>query len=115
MIKQLKGKLYHPISNFDRTAYEKIRLDMVLHLFNITPHHDLNLMRHGQTITGITNGVLQGMGQVLAGEKPDLVLVHGDTTTTFAAALAAFMRRFLWAMWRPACAPVIFIPPGRKR
>ena len=72
------------------TAQHREMLDQVLTLFKITPEYDLDLMRPGQTLTGITCRVLAGLEQILRESRPDLVLVHGDTTTTFAAALAAF-------------------------
>lgn len=72
------------------TAQHRQMLDSVLRQFDITPDYDLNLMKAGQTLTTITTGVLEGMDQVLNTEKPDVVLVHGDTTTSSAAALAAF-------------------------
>lgn len=75
------------------TAQHREMLDQVLSLFQIRPDFDLNLMRHRQTLTRVTAGVLEGMGTILEKERPDLVLVHGDTTTTFAAALAAFYRQ----------------------
>ena len=75
------------------TAQHREMLDMVLELFNITPDYDLNLMSSGQTITDITVKVLKGMEKVLENFKPDLVLVHGDTTTTMAAAMAAFNQK----------------------
>ena len=72
------------------TAQHRQMLDSVLRQFDITPDFDLNLMKAGQTLTSITTGVLEGMEQVLRQLRPDIVLVHGDTTTSFAAALAAF-------------------------
>lgn len=75
------------------TAQHRHMLDQVLDLFSIRPDYDLDLMRAGQGLAGITSGVLAGMEDVLTEFKPDLVLVHGDTTTAFAAALAAFYRR----------------------
>ena len=75
------------------TAQHREMLDQVLALFDITPDFDLNLMRHGQDLTDITSGVLLGMKTVLAAWQPDAVLVHGDTSTTFAASLAAFYQR----------------------
>jgi len=65
-------------------------LDQVLHLFKIVPDYDLNIMTAGQTLYDITERALQGLQGVLQEAKPDLVLVHGDTTTTFVGALAAF-------------------------
>ena len=75
------------------TAQHREMLDQVLQLFQIVPDYDLNLMKHGQTLTSITAGVLEGLETILQQEKPDLVLVHGDTTTTFAATLAAFYQQ----------------------
>lgn len=75
------------------TAQHREMLDQVLEVFNIVPDHDLNLMKHGQTLTEITCKVLTETQRIIAQEKPDLVLVHGDTTTTFAGALAAFYEK----------------------
>lgn len=75
------------------TAQHRQMLDSVLQQFHIIPDYDLNLMRAGQTLTSITTGVLSGMEQVLTQARPDIVLVHGDTTTSFAAALAAFYQQ----------------------
>jgi len=72
------------------TAQHRQMLDQVLDIFGINPDYDLNIMKEGQTLSGITNLVLDGVERVLGELKPDMVLVHGDTTTTFAAALAAF-------------------------
>lgn len=72
------------------TAQHREMLDQVLDLFDIRPDYDLNIMRHGQSPTEITTAILTGLKDVLIKEKPHMVLVHGDTTTTFAAALAAF-------------------------
>ena len=72
------------------TAQHREMLDQVLDLFAITPDHDLNIMAPRQTLFDITCRSMQGLNTVLAEEKPDLVLVHGDTTTTFAGSLAAF-------------------------
>lgn len=72
------------------TAQHREMLDQVLELFHIVPDYDMNLMKHRQDLYSITTGVLNGMKDILIKEKPDLVLVHGDTSTTFAAALAAF-------------------------
>jgi UDP-N-acetylglucosamine 2-epimerase len=72
------------------TAQHREMLDQVLQLFRIVPDHDLDIMSQGQTLFDITCRSLQGLNTVLAKERPDLVLVHGDTTTTFAGSLAAF-------------------------
>lgn len=75
------------------TAQHRGMLDQVLSLFGIRPDFDLNLMRAGQDLTDITNGVLLGMRGVFSKYRPDRVLVHGDTTTTLAASLAAFYHK----------------------
>jgi UDP-N-acetylglucosamine 2-epimerase (non-hydrolysing) len=75
------------------TAQHRQMLDQVLNLFDIQPDFDLNLMRPGQDLSDITSGVLLGLKPVLAQWRPDAVLVHGDTSTTFAASLAAFYQR----------------------
>lgn len=72
------------------TAQHREMLDQVLQLFKIVPDFDLDLMRQGQTLTEITTRALNGLKEVFQRELPDLVLIHGDTTTTFVAALAAF-------------------------
>lgn len=72
------------------TAQHREMLDQVLSLFNISPAYDLNIMQQGQNLFDITARALSGLQQVFQEEKPDLVLVHGDTTTTFVAALAAY-------------------------
>jgi UDP-N-acetylglucosamine 2-epimerase (non-hydrolysing) len=75
------------------TAQHREMLDQVLHLFDITPDYDLDLMKPGQGLTEITTGVLAGLKPVFEDFKPDLVLVHGDTTTTLATSLAAYYQR----------------------
>lgn len=72
------------------TAQHREMLDQVLEIFALTPDYDLNIMRERQTLEGITVRALEGLGKVIGEVKPDIVLVHGDTTTTFAGALAAF-------------------------
>ncbi|MEG2377687.1 MAG: UDP-N-acetylglucosamine 2-epimerase (non-hydrolyzing) [Clostridia bacterium] len=72
------------------TAQHREMLDSVLNIFNIKPDYDLNIMTPRQTLASITTKILSGLDDVLAKAAPDLVLVHGDTSTTFAAALAAF-------------------------
>lgn len=75
------------------TAQHRQMLDQVLDLFQITPDYDLDIMSQGQTLYDITTKSLMGLKDVLAKEKPDLVLVHGDTTTTFAGALASYYQQ----------------------
>ncbi|MBQ7309271.1 MAG: UDP-N-acetylglucosamine 2-epimerase (non-hydrolyzing) [Clostridia bacterium] len=72
------------------TGQHREMLDDVLSVFGVTPDHDLRVMREGQTLAHVTSAVLLGMEKVIAEESPDLLLVHGDTTTAFAAGLAAF-------------------------
>ena len=72
------------------TAQHREMLDQVLEIFNIKPDYDLNLMKSNQTLTSITANVLEGLNTVINEVKPDIVLVHGDTTTTLSASLAAF-------------------------
>ena len=72
------------------TAQHREMLDQVLHLFHIVPDYDLDIMSQGQTLFDITCRALQGLNEIIAAEKPDIALVHGDTTTTFAGALAAY-------------------------
>lgn len=75
------------------TAQHREMLDQVLDYFDIEPDFDLNIMKSKQTLTGITNRVLEGLEEIFSKEKPDIVLVHGDTTTTFSGALAAFYQQ----------------------
>lgn len=75
------------------TAQHRQMLDQVLELFDIKPDHDLNIMKPGQTLAGITTEILNRIEVVLKQEQPDLILVHGDTSTTFATALAAYYHR----------------------
>jgi len=75
------------------TAQHRQMLDQVLSAFEIRPDYDLDIMKQGQTLSDITARVLQGLEKVIAQVKPDMVLVHGDTTTTFAGALAAYYAR----------------------
>jgi UDP-N-acetylglucosamine 2-epimerase (non-hydrolysing) len=75
------------------TAQHREMLDQVLDLFNIDPDYDLNVMRPNQDLSDVTSKVMLGMREVLLDCKPDLVLVHGDTATTFAASLAAFYQK----------------------
>lgn len=72
------------------TAQHREMLDQVLKTFDITPDYDLNIMKVGQTLSEITSKVLLGLEDIIKEVKPDIILVHGDTTTSFAGALAAF-------------------------
>ena len=75
------------------TGQHREMLDMVLSIFNVKPDYDLNIMQQGQDLYDVTSRVLLGMRDVLTEAKPDIVLVHGDTTTSTAAALAAFYQQ----------------------
>ncbi|MFS0765086.1 non-hydrolyzing UDP-N-acetylglucosamine 2-epimerase [Peribacillus phoenicis] len=72
------------------TAQHREMLDQVLEVFNITPDYDLNIMKERQSLTGVTINALSGLDNLMKEVQPDLVLVHGDTSTTFVASLAAF-------------------------
>lgn len=72
------------------TAQHREMLDQVLEIFNVKPDFDLNIMKQNQTLTQITSRVLEGLDSIMKETKPDIVLVHGDTSTTFAGGLAAF-------------------------
>jgi len=75
------------------TAQHREMLDQVLKLFDIKPDYDLDIMKERQSLSGITTRVMEGLDNIFAKKTPDIVLVHGDTTTTFAASLAAFYNR----------------------
>ena len=75
------------------TGQHREMLDQVLNIFEITPDYDLNIMKQGQDLYDITSRVLTGMRDVLRESQPDIVLVHGDTTTSMASALAAFYQQ----------------------
>ena len=75
------------------TAQHREMLDQVLTLFNISPEYDLNIMKPGQDLFDVTCNVLQGLKLIFSTEKPDVVLVHGDTTTTMATSISAFYSR----------------------
>ncbi|MFZ7241446.1 non-hydrolyzing UDP-N-acetylglucosamine 2-epimerase [Avibacterium avium] len=75
------------------TGQHRQMLDQVLSLFELEPDFDLNLMKSGQSLSDITSGVLTGLEKVFASWKPDIILVHGDTATTFAASLAAYYHK----------------------
>lgn len=75
------------------SAQHREMLDQVLEVFNIIPDYDMNIMKKNQTLSDITADVLKGIETIYMNEKPDMVLVHGDTTTSFAAALAAYYHK----------------------
>lgn len=75
------------------TAQHRQMLDQVLNIFNIKPDYDLNIMTQNQTLTDITINALKGLEDILEKAKPNIILVHGDTTTTFVGSLAAFYKK----------------------
>lgn len=75
------------------TGQHREMLDQVLNIFDIIPDYDLNIMKSGQDLYDITSRILLGMRDVFSQEKPDIVMVHGDTTTSMAVALAAFYQQ----------------------
>lgn len=75
------------------TAQHREMLDQVLEIFNIKPKYDLDIMKKNQTLTTLTTSIISGLNDVYTKEKPDIILVHGDTTTTFCAALSAFYNK----------------------
>ncbi len=87
VVRALNGKLEVKVCV---TAQHREMLDQVLDLFEIIPDYDLDIMKPGQDLFDVTSNVLSGMKQVLSEEQPDVVLVHGDTTTTMATSMAAF-------------------------
>ncbi len=77
------------------TAQHRQMLDQVLSIFKVTPDHDLNIMKERQTLIDVTTRGLEGLDKVMKEVKPDIVLVHGDTTTTFVASLAAYYNQIV--------------------
>ena len=89
LVKELKSRpSLHTIVAV--TGQHRAMLDQVLEVFNVIPDYDLSIMKDKQTLYDITTSVLNGMKNILEVVRPDVVLVHGDTSTTFATALAAF-------------------------
>ena len=93
LVKELEKHSEHIDSLVCVTAQHREMLDQVLEIFKIKPDHDLDVMQAGQTINELTIRVLQGLDPVLKEEQPDLILVHGDTSTTFLASYAAFLNQ----------------------
>ncbi|MGN7298768.1 non-hydrolyzing UDP-N-acetylglucosamine 2-epimerase [Ferdinandcohnia sp. SAFN-114] len=89
LVKELEKYPDHIDSIVTVTAQHRQMLDQVLEIFEITPDHDLNIMKDRQTLVGVTTRALEGLDEVIKDVKPDIVLVHGDTSTTFVASLAA--------------------------
>lgn len=93
LVKELKGREAQFETLVCVTAQHRQMLDEVLECFDIRPDFDLDIMTEKQTLSEITSRVLLGLGEILRAEKPDLALVHGDTTTAFASALTAFYEK----------------------
>lgn len=97
------------------TAQHREMLDQVLELFEITPDYDLNLMCPRQDMTDITVRVLSGLRPILAEFRPEIVLVHGDTTTALAASLAAYYQRIPVGHVEVGLRTGISTPPGLRK
>ena len=97
------------------TAQHRSMLDQVNNFFGIKPEYDLDIHQPGQTLTDITTRALSGVHAVLHDEHPDAVVVQGDTTTVFSAALAAFYEQIPSFTWRRGCARTIPTRPTRRR
>ena len=93
------------------TGQHRQMLDQVLEAFHVVPDYDLSIMKEKQTRFDITTNILNRIREVLEQERPDVVLVHGDTSTTFVTALAASICRSLWVMWSPALEPTTSTSP----
>lgn len=95
LVLELQKQSQHFESIVTVTAQHRQMLDQVLEIFDIKPDHDLNIMKDRQTLIDVTTRGLEGLDQVMKEVQPDIVLVHGDTTTTFIAALAAFYNKIV--------------------
>ena len=95
------------------TGQHREMLDQVLTIFDVKPDYDLNIMKQGQDLYDVTARVILGMRDVLKEAQPDVVLVHGDTTTSTAALRS--INRFLSGTWKRDCAPTTSIRRGLKR
>lgn len=96
------------------TGQHREMLDQVLRVFDVTPDHDLAIMKPGQTLFDVTCDVLLKLKVVLEDERPDVVLVHGDTRPASPRRSRASTFRFPWAMWRRACARTTSTAPGPR-
>ncbi|MBA4536633.1 UDP-N-acetylglucosamine 2-epimerase (non-hydrolyzing) [Bacillus aquiflavi] len=95
LVLELKNRPEHFESIVTVTAQHREMLDQVLNIFNIIPDYDLNIMKDRQTLIDVTTRGLEGLDKVMKEVTPDIVLVHGDTTTTFIASLAAFYNQIV--------------------
>jgi UDP-N-acetylglucosamine 2-epimerase len=92
VIKELKRQEQFDV-NVCVTAQHRQMLDQVLEIFEITPDHDLNIMKPNQSLAELTGNAIAALDKYIAAEKPDMVLVQGDTTTVFAASIASFYHK----------------------
>ena len=97
------------------TAQHRQMLDSVLEVFGVAPDRDLDIMAPRQTLSHITSKCLLGMDEAIDELKPDMILVHGDTSTTLPGLSPRIIIRFPWAMWRRACGPMTNTPPFPRR
>lgn len=95
LVLELEKQSEHFESIVTVTAQHRQMLDQVLEIFNVQPDYDLNIMKDRQTLIDVTTRGLEGLNKVMEEVKPDIVLVHGDTTTTFVASLAAFYNKIV--------------------
>src|SRR5262245_108938 len=93
VIQELRKRVGRIVTRVCVTAQHRTMLDQVLQLFEIQPDYDLHIMHHDQSLSYVTAQVLREVEQVLNAERPDWVLVQGDTTTAMAASLAAYYQR----------------------
>ena len=115
VVKELEKYPGQIISKVCVTGQHREMLDQVLDIFNISPDYDLNIMKSNQDLFELTSRILLKMRQVLDDFQPDVVLVHGDTTTSSTAALAAFYKQIPVGMLRPDYGQATFIRRGRKK
>jgi UDP-N-acetylglucosamine 2-epimerase (non-hydrolysing) len=97
------------------TGQHREMLDQVLHIFEITPDYDLNIMKQGQDLYDVTARVLVGMRDILQQAQPDVVFVHGDTTTSTLPLWQPSTHKYPLHTWRPDCARTTSTALGRKR
>ena len=96
------------------TGQHRQMLDMVLDTFKVVPDYDLSIMKAGQTLFDITTNILNKIGEVLDEVRPDVVLVHGDTSTTFVTALACFYKQIAIGHVEAGLRHIIFTVPIRR-
>ena len=97
------------------TGQHRTMVEQVNSMFGIRPDHDLDVIRPGQSLHGLTARVLERLSPILQQDRPGAVVVQGDTTSAFAGALAAFYEQIPWSMSRPACGPATSTRRSPKR